>query len=307
VADQPLVPLHLRSDADLVAALRALDREVAWPSPVPAGAEPDIASLVRARLEGQRTTTDPRIRDAGRSWRRWSWSPARRALIVAIIALLALAAIAGAAGLGLPGLRIIFGEPSATPSGPSATAGSSPAAGSVVPSRSPGSSRTPVPGPPGSGLGLGELVGLDALDGRAGFAVRKPADPSIGPPDAAWVAPDLNDQVSLVWASSDRVPATHEPGVGLVLTAFRGAVPDGWFAKTIGPGTTVQLVIVDGHRGYWITGDPHLFFYEGPSGFVDDTRRWVGDVLMWAEGPITYRLETSLGREAAIAIAESMD
>jgi len=307
VAEQPLVPLHLRSDADLVVALRALDREVAWPAAVPAGTEPDIARLVRARLESQRVATDGWTDDAGRSWRRWRWSLARRALVVAIIALLALAAIAGAAGLGLPGLRIIFGEPSAAPSRPSATADSSPAAGSVAPSPTPGSSRTAVPGPPGLGLGLGELVGLDALDERAGFAVRKPADPSIGPPDAAWVAPDLNDQVSLVWASSDRVPATLEPGVGLVLTAFRGTVPDGWFAKTIGPGTTVQLVLVDGHRGYWITGDPHLFFYEGPSGFVDDTRRWVGDVLLWADGPITYRLETSLGHEAAIAIAESMD
>jgi hypothetical protein len=60
-------------------------------------------------------------------------------------------------------------------------------------------------------------------------------------------------------------------------------------------------------RGYWLSGEQHLFFWEGPEGFVDDARRWVGDVLVWADGPITYRLETSLGREAAIRIAESMD
>ena len=92
-----------------------------------------------------------------------------------------------------------------------------------------------------------------------------------------------------------------------MLTAFRGTVPDGWFTKAIGPETTVQLVTVNGDRAYWITGDPHQFFYDGPTGFVEDTRRWVGDVLLWADGPITYRLESALGREASIAIAESMD
>ena len=61
-----------------------------------------------------------------------------------------------------------------------------------------------------------------------------------------------------------------------------------------------------GQLGYWITGEPHQFFYEGPNGFVEDPRRWVGDVLLWADGPITYRLETSLGRDATIAIAETL-
>jgi hypothetical protein len=235
-------------------------------------------------------------------------APARRAIVLAIIAVLVLAAIAGAAGLGLPGLRIIFGGPSAAPTGPSPTAAASiGAAATAGPSQTAGPSRTLVPGPVGSGLGLGAAVTLAALDEGAGFHVRLPSDPSIRPPDAAWLNPALNDQVSLVWAESSRLPSTLEPGVGLLLTAFRGTVSDGWFTKAIGPGTTVQPVMVDGQRGYWITGDPHQFFYEGPAGFVEDSRRWVGDVLLWADGAITYRLETTLGREAAIAIAESMD
>ena len=118
--------------------------------------------------------------------------------------------------------------------------------------------------------------------------------------------PALNDQVALVWAASDRLPATQEPGVGLVLTAFRGAVDDGWFTKVLGPGTTLERVPVGGQPGYWVSGDPHQFFYEGPKGFVEESRRRVGDVLLWADGPITYRLETSLGRDAAIAIAETL-
>jgi hypothetical protein len=80
----------------------------------------------------------------------------------------------------------------------------------------------------------------------------------------------------------------------------------GFFNKVISGGTVVEPVRVAGSRGYWLSGDPHVFFWEGPDGFVDDPRRWVGDVLLWSDGSITYRLETSLGREAAIRIAESM-
>jgi hypothetical protein len=144
------------------------------------------------------------------------------------------------------------------------------------------------------------------LDARAGFEVHWPSDPTIGPPDAAWLDPALSDQVALVWEASDRLPATTEPGVGLILTQFRGTVDDGWFTKVLGPGTTIEIVRVGDLRGYWVTGQPHQFFYEGPGGFVEETRRWVGDVLLWADGAITYRLETSLGRDATIAIAESM-
>jgi hypothetical protein len=239
--------------------------------------------------------------------RRWRWAPARRALVLAVIALLVLAAIAGAAGLGLPGLRIIFGDPSAAPPGPSSNAGLPAASASAGSVSTPGPSGTAGAGIPGSGLGLGSTVDLGTLDQQAGFTVKMPADASIGPPDSAWVNPALNGQVSLVWTSSARLPDTNEPGIGLILTAFRGAVSDGWFTKAIGPGTTFERVRVGGQLGYWVTGDPHLFFYEGPAGFVEESRRWVGDVLLWADGTITYRLETSLGRDAAIAIAESIN
>jgi hypothetical protein len=39
---------------------------------------------------------------------------------------------------------------------------------------------------------------------------------------------------------------------------------------------------------------------------VSDSRRWVGDTLLWTDGGTTYRLETALGRDAAIRIAESL-
>jgi hypothetical protein len=308
MADQPFVPLHRRPDEVIEAALRLLSAEIEWPVAATSIGGPDIAAAVAARLvEAGRGSAEsaPRV---GRAWRRWTWSPARRALVVAIIALIAFAAIVGAGGFGLPGLRILFGGPSPSPTLPSATpnGGPSPSASHVLSTPVATAARTAVPGPPGSGLGLGTKVALADIDPLAGFEVHWPSDPPIGPPDAAWLDPALNDQVALVWAASDRLPATNEPGVGLILTQFRGTVEDGWFTKILGPDTTVELVRVGGLRGYWITGQPHQFFYEGPNGFVDETRRFVGDVLLWADGPITYRLETSLGRDAALAIAESM-
>ncbi len=144
------------------------------------------------------------------------------------------------------------------------------------------------------------------MDGLAGFTVVRPSDATVGPPDAAWLDATHNDQVSLVWAASDRLPETTVPGVGLVEMAFRGRLDEGWFKKLVSANTKIEPVEVNGNRGYWISGDPHFFFYEGPNGIVEDTRRWVGDALIWSKGPITYRLESSLGRDETIALAESM-
>ena len=307
MADQPFIPLHRRPDEAIEDALRLLADEIAWPVAQASGGA-DIASMVAARLAEAALESTEATRSDRPAWRRWTWSPARRALVLALIALIAFAAIVGAGGFGRPGLRILFGEPSPSPAAPSATpsGGPSPSVSRVSPTPVATAVRTAVPGPPGSGLGLGTKVALANIDPLAGFEVHWPSDPPVGPPDAVWLDPALTDQVALVWAASDRLPATNEPGVGLILTQFRGTVEDGWFTKILGPDTTVELVRVGALRGYWITGQPHQFFYEGPNGFVDETRRLVGDVLLWADGPITYRLETSLGRDAAIAIAESM-
>jgi hypothetical protein len=277
MADQPL---HLRSDGDLEAALRMFGESVAWPQATAVDGQ-DIAALIRARIESSPRTVEP-----ARS--RWSWWPARRALVAAVLVLLVLAALAGAAGLGLPGLRLILG----------------PAPVSPPPSLAP--SASPASGAPGATIGLGQEVPLDELDTRAGFAVAWPQDPALGPPDAAYVDPTLGGQVALVWRSRAGLPDTLEPGVGLIITAFQGTADGGFYSKALGSGTTVKSVLVGGDRAFWLSGDPHFLFYEGPDGFVHDPRRWIGDGLLWSRGPITYRLETSLGQAEAIRLAESM-
>ena len=293
MADQPL---HLRSDAELEIALRGFADGIDWPAPVPAsGVGPDLASIVRVRIEEAPRGAARAPEAIARARSRLSWWPARRALVAAVIILLALAVLAGAAGLGLPGLRLILGPAPISPPP------------SLEPSRSPAAAgASGVPVAPGATLGLGAQVALADLDARAGFPVVWPADPATGTPDAAYVDRAAGGQVALVWYSREGLPGTLEPGVGLILTEFMGAVDDGFYSKALGSGTKVRPVTVHGERAFWLTGDPHFLFYTGPDGAIQDPRGWIGDALIWARGPITYRLETALGQDAAIRLAESM-
>jgi hypothetical protein len=272
----------LPSDATLESALRELGNDLAWPEAQPAAGAPDLARRVRARI----VAAPPRPASA-----RIGWRPARRALVLALAALLVLAAVAAAVAFGVPGIRLSFGTPPATAT-PTATPPAS--TGPTIP-----------PGPPGSRLGLGEQIDPDEAADAVPFPVRLPADPVAGEPDAAYRS--VRDELTFTWAPSDTLPATIDPGVGLLLTEFRGRHDPEAINKIIDSGTNVARVTVSRGRGFWIDGDPHFSFYLTPEGrMVDETRRWVGDALIWSEGEITYRLETSLGRDAAIRIAESM-
>jgi hypothetical protein len=275
-------PFDLSSDAALESALRDLAPALAWPAAQPVAGAPDIAMRVRTRIVAGERERPATVRSA--------WRPMRRSLVLALAALLVLAAVAAAVALGVPGIRLSFGVPPATP----------------PPSIAPGGSAGLPSGPPGAALRLGRLVALDAVDDDVPFAVRVPTDPRTGQPAAAWVSE--RDEVTLTWAPSADLPPTMDPAVGLLLTQFRGTQGATLITKVIDSGTAVARVTVNGATGYWIDGDPHFSFYETPEGeMVEETRRWVGDALIWSEGEITYRLETSLGREAAVRIASTLE
>jgi hypothetical protein len=115
------------------------------------------------------------------------------------------------------------------------------------------------------------------------------------------------DEVALVWAPTDALPPTIASDIGLLIMQFRGSVSPEPIGKIISSGTTVEPVRI-GDGGYWISGDPHAYFYISPDGaHVEEDRRWVGDALIWQDGEMTYRMETSLGKEAAVRIAESLE
>lgn len=296
--DRPLARLD---DAGLESALRSLAGAVDWPPAAPtapsgATAGPDIATRVRVRI-----ASGERGRRPQPWWRPAGARPIRRSLVLAIAALLALAIVAGAVGLGLPGLRITFGEPPA----------------SLVPSPTltaePTDRGTPTPTPTlppitGQRLNLGRQVELDQVEPRIGVPVRLPADARVGQPDTVWIDEAKFDQIAYVWEAGPTLPETSERGVGLILMRFDGRTDDEFYQKVLGSGTRLQTVKVDGHDGFWISGEMHFFFYERSDvGYVDDGRRWVGDALVWYDGTATYRIESALGRDATIEIAESIE
>ena len=273
--------LRSMNDDELGAALGSLAAAVAWPQPRLAPDGPDLASRVRAQIVAE----PPRA--TRRGW--FSFGPARRALVLAIVALVVLAAVAGAVAVGVPGIRLIFGDPGGTPPPVVAT-----------PAPTPSGSAPPT----GSSLELGERVDPSTAAARVGFPVRQPSDPALGAPDAAYIS--QRDEVAFVWAPTDDLPPTIESDVGLLIMQFRGSVSPEPIGKIISSGTTVEPVRI-GDGGYWIEGDPHTYFYISPEGeHVEEGRRWVGDALIWQDGEMTYRIETSLGKDAAIRIAESL-
>ena len=288
-------------DARLEEALRSLSGRIDWPAATPLAASgtaqgPDIAMRVRVQL------TERAARPAPRRWG-FAGRPLRRSLVLAVAALLALAIAAGAVGLSLPGLRIILGDPPASALPPA----------TVTPSGQPTPSSRPTPTPTvppitGMRLSLGRQVALGDVEAATGVPVRLPTDERLGPPDTVWVDPAKFDQVAYVWEPTASLPETSERGVGLVLMRFAGESDEEYYQKVLSTGTRVQTVKVDGHDGYWITGEMHFFFYVRPGvGNVDDTRRWVGDALVWNDGEATYRIESALGRDATIEIAESIE
>ena len=297
-------------DDALADALRQLATALDF-SPAPTeSAAPDLATRVRRHLElsPARPSVWQRLGlgaglgtglggGTGAGAVRGTGRPIRRGLVLAIVALLVLAAVAGAVGLGLPGLRIIFGEPPSP---------APPATGAPTTSLPPPSGPTvsPTLAPLAGSLALGEAVSFADAQRQAGFTVVLPTAPDLGPPDATYLN---GHRVALIWASRPGLPETGSPGVGLVISEFRGTVDPGFFEKILGPDTTVTKVAVGGSPGYWISGAQHFFFYIDPQGqAVNDDHPTVGDVLLWTAGDVTYRLETSLGMAAAVRLAESL-
>ena len=289
MADPRSAAFHVGSldDAALEAALRALGAQLAMPAADTADGR--RAARVRARIEASRPARAALFLMLEPAGRRLPGRPRiRRGVVLALAATLVLAAVAAAAvGFDLPGLRIIFGPAPTVPA--------------VTSPPSPGGS---VPRLPGSGLGLGTAVPLADAARLVDFAVALPRDPDPGPPDAVY---HRLGRLALVWGASSDLPPTADPDIGLLLSEFRGRLDETIVLKIADAGTRVEPVTVAGAPGYWIEGELHFFAYLDPDGAqIVDSRRTVGDTLVWTNDGITYRLESSLGRDAAIRLAASL-
>jgi hypothetical protein len=210
-----------------------------------------------------------RMRDSPRGgWRTGVWH-APRAIVLALVITLLLAATAAALVLVLPGLRI-----TAVP---------------LLPSAEPLAAR----------LALGERLAPDSV--RAGIPVV------LGPPDEAYVIGD-HQVLSLVYAAGPELPEMAGSGIGLLVQVIDGALDREQVEKLVAEaGTAVTRVEVGGEAGFWIEGLPHVIRYADAEGDERAQRtRLVGDTLVWEHGGVLYRMESGLGLDETLRIAESV-
>jgi len=256
---------------DLEDELLALGRDIAYP------ATPDLRPAVRTAIARPPESFGARLRALLRA-------PYRRSFVFALIALVLAAGLVVGAAYQLGGLRIVFVDTLPT-----------------VPSR------TGLSGSLGADLGLGAQTTLDEAVGMVDYEVFVPRLAALGQPDAVFFGRNLaGGQISLAYGAREGLPAPVTGGVAILVTEFPGGMEQKLAQKSVGPGTTVEILTVNGGIGFWIEGRPHVIVYRDPTGYyVSESIRLVRNSLAWQQGNTVLRIEGDLSREEALAIAAS--
>ena len=121
---------------------------------------------------------------------------------------------------------------------------------------------------------------------------------ALGTPDAIYVSDAPPGRVSLVYGARPGLPP-GTAGVGALLDELQGdALP--FVEKFVAGNVPITRVRVNGVRGYFIGGQHTV-------NLPDELRpRLAGNTLVWLHDAVTYRLETKLGREAALRLARTV-
>lgn len=261
------------------AQVRAIARTFPYPP------TPDIAGAVRQRLE-----PSPRP------------SPFKVTARLAVIALLLVAGLMAVPQvraavldvLRIGAVRIFVGEPTATP------VGSVPTPTLSARSSAPPATRPPAPSVSSpSVLDLAGETTLTAAEASVAFPIRLPTyPPDLGPPDRVFLQELGGPAVILVWL----VPGS-EREVRMSLDLLSSDVLASKFTPE-----SVEEVTVGGRPALWVQGE-HLLEFETGQGerSLRPARLVEGNVLIWTEGEITYRLESDLPLDEAVRVAESLE
>jgi hypothetical protein len=114
---------------------------------------------------------------------------------------------------------------------------------------------------------------------------------------------DVARRVVNGWAPTTDLPAIRGTEAGALLMQFEA---DWEVASKLVSAETGRFghAIVDGRPAFWTTGEHELVLISG----AERLRLLVtGNVLIWQDAGYTFRLETALGKGAAIDIAESIE
>jgi hypothetical protein len=243
---------------------------------------PDITGAVRAQL-AEESRLKPELPP-----RRLAWAALLVLLILAGLLAVPQVRAALVEYLQIGAVRIFLIEPTLTPT---------PTAGTSLEEKPVTTTPHPTPTPLASLLDLAGETTLAEAAKQAGFPIRLPAYPSdLGPPDRVFLQQIGGPVVVLVWLN----PAQPEQ----VRLSLQQLGP-GTFAEKGNPGV-VQETKVNGQQALWAEGPYVLQFRRGNQVDYDFRRLVEGRVLIWAEGDITYRLESDLSLEEAVRVAESL-
>jgi hypothetical protein len=171
---------------------------------------------------------------------------------------------------------------------------------------------TPSPLPSGSTgerLHLGTPTTLEAAQQKVTWKIAVPS--TLGPPDEVYLkeppSGPSQSEVALVYVKRAGMPESRLTGVSVLVMEARGKFNEIFFQKTIGSGGTIEEVNVGGHVGYWITGEPHDFFFTDADGQrYFDTLRLAGNTLLFDDDGTLVRIEGDMTREQAIQLGASL-
>ena len=139
---------------------------------------------------------------------------------------------------------------------------------------------------------------------------RRPGAPTASTPDPIDPQASGADDQSGEQGAPDDPPASigtvvDVDGAGVLVSEFVGTLDNPAIGKTIGDGTNVRQVEVDGEFGVWIDGAPHdVSFYDEQGDIVFE--RFAGNTLLWQDGSVVRRLEGFPDATTAIAYAEQL-
>ncbi len=291
---EPRNPFADRTEAEVEQELTDLGARVAFPP------TPDLTAAVRDAIEAAPSTPPAEVRRF----------PVRRVLAAAAVVLLALVASLILSGgfrsavadlLGVRGVRIVIERETPTP-----TATTTPLATPVgTPVASPQAEAAPV----GTGLLLGRRVTLAEAQAAVPYEIHVPTRSDLGEPDEVYLRtmPDGNQMVSFIYLPAPGLPETEETGVGALLMQFEARDNVEYLAKQVSEGNASFGIRVNGHPGVWIGGSHNLTLLPDPSrGCCAEGTRSAGNVLLWEQDGVIFRLESALSEDEAVAIAESV-
>ena len=242
---------------------------------------PDIAARVLVQINRTRP-----IQDRRRA--RFAWAAA--IIVLVLIVLLAVPPVRAQIleFLQFGAIRIFLSTPTPTPTlVPTQT---------LIPSTlTPEPTLTPTPLP--SLLDLSGETTLAQAQQSVNFTILLPTYPAgTGPPDKVYLQNPGGPTVILAWL---------QPGdpsqVRMSLMAFG---PSSFAGKYVPE--KVTSTTVNGQNALWLQGNHALILRKSDSSTGNVELMANGNVLLWMEGEITYRLETSLLLDEARRVAESM-